>query len=197
MTYRTYRELRRCEKEGLDYRIRWRNGVSGITVMSPHGGEIELGTSEIGEAVAGKEHAFYAFEGIKPSHNHDLHITSTCFDEPRATRLAGGSRTVVAVHGCKGEDAFVTIGGRDETVKKTIRDGLLDAGFQVREDPRLPGKDPRNICNQGMLRKGVQLELSAGLRRALFQDLRKHDPVAITPLFERFVSVIRMALQGT
>ncbi len=49
----------------LDYLILSRQGTSGIAVMAPHGGGIEPGTSEIANRVAGDEHAYYSFEGLK------------------------------------------------------------------------------------------------------------------------------------
>ena len=62
--YSGFDELKRHEKEGVDYRIRARLGYSGIAILSIHGGDIEPGTSQIADAIAGQEHTFYALEGI-------------------------------------------------------------------------------------------------------------------------------------
>ena len=80
--YRHFEQLREFEKEGVDFRIRWRVENSGIAILSIHGGDIEPGTSEIGDAIAGKDHTFYTFEGIKRAGNRKLHLTSTVFNEP-------------------------------------------------------------------------------------------------------------------
>ena len=45
--YRNFQQLQENETLGLDYRIRWRDGSSGIVVMAPRGGGIEPGTTEI------------------------------------------------------------------------------------------------------------------------------------------------------
>jgi phage replication-related protein YjqB (UPF0714/DUF867 family) len=101
-SYYNYNDLLNHEREGVDFRIRWREGVTGLCVMAVHGGEIEPGTSEIAHAIAGDDHAFYSFEGLKPSRNSVLHITSVVFDEPTAITLAKASATVVTIHGCEG-----------------------------------------------------------------------------------------------
>ena len=56
--------------------------------MAPHGGGIEPGTTEIAEAVAGHEHTFYSFSGVKARGNSVLHITSSRFDEPEGIAIA-------------------------------------------------------------------------------------------------------------
>lgn len=71
VAYRNYSDLCRIEREGLDYRIRWRKAGRPYCVMAPHGGGIEPGTSEISDAIAGDEHSFYAFEGLKVHGNAD------------------------------------------------------------------------------------------------------------------------------
>jgi phage replication-related protein YjqB (UPF0714/DUF867 family) len=79
--YESYEELRQNEQEH-HFQIHHQEGSSGVAVMAPHGGGIEPGTTEIARGVAGTDHTFYAFEGLKPGGNQDLHITSTNFDEP-------------------------------------------------------------------------------------------------------------------
>lgn len=194
--YASYKELRGAEREGLDYRVRVRAGLSGIALMAPHGGEIEPGTTEIAEAVAGREHAFYSFEGLKPDHNLDLHIASTLFDEPRGLGTAAGATTVITVHGCRERTPVVLVGGLDTGLRKALASGLEEAGFAVREDPRLPGRSPSNLCNRSTKGCGVQLEVSRGLRRTLFPGLTRPDRQAPLPRFERFVRALRHALSG-
>src|SRR5512146_2632013 len=105
--YKSFAELSRCEKEGLDYHIRMRLGRSGIAVMAPHGGDIEPGTSELADAIAARDHTFYSFEGARSTENLRLHLTSTRFDEPEGVKVASLSQVIVAIHGCKGKEPMV------------------------------------------------------------------------------------------
>lgn len=195
--YHNYRELRKNEKEGKDYQILFRLGGSGIAVMAPHGGGIEPGTSEIADMVAGDDHTFYSFEGLKQKRSLDLHITSRHFDEPLGIRIARSSRTIVAIHGCKERERIIYVGGRDGILKENIKDALTNANFWVQENPSYPGIDPSNICNRSRLEKGVQLEVSMGLRRQMFRDLSRTDRKNTTRLFEEFVSALRGALSDS
>jgi len=192
--YSSYRELRMNEKEGEDYRINWRIGRSGIMVMAPHGGDTEPGTTEIADAVAGEEHTFYSFDGLKRYGNSDLHITSACFDEPTALELAKDSETILAIHGCKGEEKVIYVGGRNRHLKEKVKKALVNAGFPVREALRFPGANPQNICNQSRTKSGVQLEISTGLRKSMLKGLSRSHRKITTELFEKFVSVLKGAL---
>ena len=100
--YPNYEELSRHEKKGIDYRIRCTSN-SDITIIAPHGGGIEPGTTKIAKAIAGSKHSFYTFEGIKPTGNRVLHITSTNFNEPIALGVVQKASKVVAIHGCRGD----------------------------------------------------------------------------------------------
>ncbi len=96
--YGSYAELARHEVEGRDYRIRAhaRPG-SPVLVVAPHGGMIEVGTSEIAHVVAGREFSLFSFEGVKPyGTNRDLHITSHQFDHPECLAMAARSEIVTA-----------------------------------------------------------------------------------------------------
>ena len=194
--YRNYNELRRHQTEGEDYRIYFRRGNSGVTVMAPHGGDIEPGTSEIADAVAGREHSFYAFEGMKKRNNSDLHITSENFDEPNADELVGKSRVVLCFHGCAGDKEFVYVGGIDQVLSTFVKDRIADVGFSASDNPGpgLRGISSSNICNRGETNKGVQLEISQALRRKMFDSLKRHGRKNKTETFHRFVSVLREAL---
>lgn len=192
--YSSYRELKQGEKEGRDYLILSRQGTSGIAVMAPHGGGIEPGTSEIANRVAGDEHAFYSFEGLKQTDCFDLHITSKLFDEPGGVDIAKNSRTILAIHGCKGKEHGIYIGGRDTTLKEKLKNTLIRDGFSVQENSSYPGMDPLNICNRSRFEKGVQMEVSIGLRRLMFSDLSRTRQMDTTQLFEKFVTALRRVL---
>ena len=190
--YTNFEELSKNEDLNKDYRIFRRKGKTDSAVIAPHGGNIEPGTTEIGDAIAGKAHSFYTFEGIKPTTNSELHITSTSFDEPQGIKLVKESVNVLALHGCIGGDDIVYIGGLDTALKESIQKNLLEAGFKTGEhdNPELRGINPYNICNRGEKGQGVQLELSAGLRKKMFYSLRAKDRDKKTDLFEKFVLAV-------
>ena len=195
--YSTYGQLRRCERHGVDYRIHTRKGGSGIAVIAPHGGGIEPGTMETAAEVAGNEHSFYCFEGLKTRGNSDLHISSISFDEPSLLHILRNAELVIAIHGCGSEDEAVYIGGLHSDLKQRIYYALTRAGFTAKQSlkPLLQGKSAQNICNMGKTGAGVQLELSRGLRRQMFADvIGSQDRSQNTEVFHTLVSALRKTL---
>ena len=192
-TYINFKELRRHEVEDMDYRIRCRQGRTGILVMAPHGGGIEPGTSRIADATAGGEHAFYAFEGLKTGRNSDLHITSRCFDEPAGCRMAADADTVLTIHGCGDGESLVFVGGLDRVLTERVWNALEQNGFSPKKSPRIPGKHPDNICNRCRSEMGVQLEISAGLRKRMFTYHPECEPIQ-TDVFYSFVHALKAVL---
>jgi phage replication-related protein YjqB (UPF0714/DUF867 family) len=192
--YENFAELERNEKEGRDFRICLRHPGVATSVIAPHGGDIEPGTSEIADAIAGDDFSFYAFEGIKKhGRNRDLHITSHRFDEPKCVNLVKASTRTIAIHGHKAEAAVVYLGGRDTRALKVLRATLLARGFRVKTDhrPRLQGHHKGNICNRTQSGTGVQLEITRGLRRSFFQGLRRDGRRHKTERFREFVAAVR------
>lgn len=194
--YPNFTALAQHEAEGFDYRILHRSGSSDLLIMAPHGGGIEPGTGDIADALAGSEHAFYCFKGLKKSGNRVLHITSNRFDEPLAERMLKEVQWVLTIHGCRDVAPVVWVGGRHLVRGDTIIDALRGIGIPARrcEDPGLRGLQPDNVCNRGRALIGVQLELSRGLREMLFSDLFRRRLRQPTPLFHRFVTAIRHCL---
>ena len=143
-----------------------------ISIVAPHGGRIEPGTSQIACAIADDLFNVYCFEGRRTRFNDYLHITSTNFDEPRALAMVGASDYVVTVHGCRDRDGHIYLGGLDRALAEAIRRELKRFGFQVGEhsNPLLQGKSAANICNRGRRTVGVQLEISRDLRDDLVGD---------------------------
>lgn len=186
--YAGFAELAMEKKEGVDYRICMSPRESDVLILTPHGGKIESGTSEITNAGAGDSYTAYCFEGCQPSRNYvDLHITSGNFDEPRALGAVDRARFVVAIHGYRDrERAFVMVGGLDQKLRKAIEISLTDAGFMV-EPPTAGarGCSPDNICNRGPGGRGCQLEISRRLRDRLKES---------APDLLRFASAIRDAI---
>jgi phage replication-related protein YjqB (UPF0714/DUF867 family) len=164
--YASYAELARHETLGVDYRVRIQEPAGAtLLVAAPHGGMIEIGTSELARLIAGHDHALFVFEGLKPyGSNRDLHITSHRFDHPECLALAARCRTVLGVHGCVGERT-IHVGGLDGELSERLSDALCGAGFAVeRNSARYPGRHPDNICNRGSRAKGAQIEITYDLR---------------------------------
>ncbi len=151
-------------------------------MIAPHGGEIENGTSELARAIAGDEYNLYLFEGIRKAHNYRaLHLTSHRFDEPECLGLIAECDRVLAIHGCRGSEPQVLLGGRDDTLKALVADAMRAAGLQVAtEGHAYPALRPENICNRGRAARGVQLEVT--------------HPLRVGPALERVAGAIRAAL---
>jgi phage replication-related protein YjqB (UPF0714/DUF867 family) len=194
--YRCFDELRQREVEGSDYRIRFRHGVTDFAIMAPHGGKIERGTSPLAEAVAGDEHSFYSFEGIKDRNNHHLHITSDRFDEPRALEIAGQVQTVMTIHGAMGEEKSIYTGGLDRVLEERIIIALITTGFTVMHDPSptRQGRGATNLCNLGNSGRGIQIELTQGLRKKIFDPINNGEYWMPIDLFHVLVKALRAVL---
>lgn len=189
--FQSYQELARVKKEGRHFIIRYRAGKTGILILAPHGGKIEAGTSELAQMIAGTEHSFYAFEGAQIQSNfRDLHLTSTCFNEPLALQKAAAADVVLTIHGQGNQDeSFVLVGGLDRDLAGRIATELNSRGFQVApEQQGLSGCNPANICNRSRRGRGVQLEISKKLRQRLQWDGWSQ---------RKFVEAVRVALRET
>lgn len=171
------------------YQIECVDQGSSVAVIAPHAGRIEFGTSEICRAVAACGLSFYLFEGLKPQANSDLHLTSTRFDEPQGLGLAQSAQVVLTIHGQSGSECFVHVGGLHEILCRTLIDLLNQAGFSAstQADAALQGRSSSNICNRGRSGKGVQLELSRGLREELLSHAEQ---------LSRFASVVQQAFKS-
>ncbi len=195
--YRSFRELAQQEPDQGAYRIEYRRRGSGIAIVAIHGGGIEPGTTEIADAVSGRDHSFYSFTGTKPRRNRRLHIPSRCFDESIGSSIAETARIVVTIHGCQGSEAGVYLGGRHHALKQAVSAALKARGVSAGEDPRFPGKTRQNICNRGRSGRGVQIELTQALRRSFFVELSSAGGRSRwMPAFYRFVSAVRSALEA-
>lgn len=190
--YSDFIQLARNESEGVDYQRHrvWR--ASPVLIAAPHGGGIEPGTSEVAIALAGEAHALYLFEGFKGDQNKFLHLSSTRFNEPWLDELLQKTQYVAAVHGCRGAQAVAYIGGLHEAWKEQAIQMLRRAGFSAeRDEGHHAGRFPSNLCNRGRSGKGVQLELSLGLRRQMFANLTRSGREFPTPVLHRFASALQ------
>ena len=150
-----------------DYNITVRERPqSGVLIVAPHGGSIEIGTTELAEIIAGDNYSLFAFNGLKlRGRNRDLHITSHHFDHPECVALAGRHAVVLGVHGCKGESSQVYVGGLDDELTTLLTARLQAAAVPVAPPGhRYPGRNPLNICNRGARGLGAQLEFTHDLR---------------------------------
>src|SRR5215475_4909505 len=188
--YRNFAELARSERAGVDFDVLVRRARPAFAIIAPHGGGIELGTSEIADAVADLTHSFYTFEGLKTSGNTDLHITSTRYDESMCLTVLGHTEVVVTLHGehseADGEGVF--LGGLDTVLGERIRTVLTRKGFDVRahQDPDLQGRESCNLCNRGLTAAGVQLELSKAVRKTMYESLSREGRTRTTERFDVF-----------
>jgi phage replication-related protein YjqB (UPF0714/DUF867 family) len=216
--------------EGVDYARRHRrherfddtlartDDVPKTTILAPHGGGIEPGTSELCLAVAGYHPAnlpqippagvtydYWMLEGLRERDNAELHVTAVGCDDGVAVSLCAGSLNALALHGFRPgppdmseDDQVVLVGGGNTTLQRYLLEGLCKADFDARDASQhgeLNGNAKCNIVNRTLLGMGAQLELSTPLRDAMFTEhnrsRRKHTT---TQLFWAFVAACRDAL---
>lgn len=213
--------------EGVDYARRYKRhemfddslprgyDYPKTAILAPHGGGIEAGTSELCVAIAGYHPAsmamtpptydYWMFEGLRPSNNDELHVTSTRCDDQVARSLCGGSLNALGLHGCSPEQVglaggaqAVLVGGRNDTFKRHLLQELAGHGFRAidaAERGVLDGDEPANIANRTLLGAGGQLEITTPLRAAMFgAATRPERKDTTTKVFWDFVAATRSAI---
>jgi len=125
-----------------------------------------------------------------------LHISSNTYDEAIGVEASQNAFITVSIHGSKDRTEMVHIGGKHEVLKQKIREALTASGFaaELTDLPGLRGISPENICNRCKGGKGVQLEISRGLREKLFDHLDHRFLRKKTILFYQFVNALREVL---
>jgi phage replication-related protein YjqB (UPF0714/DUF867 family) len=196
-TYKNFKSLSAVEKKDVDFNIFTENVKSRIAIVAPHGGGIEPGTSEIARSISNGKYNCYCFEGIKSKENKELlHISSTNFDEPDCIAVCQSSDTVVTIHGADDDDDIVFVGGLNEELKRAMIEKLKKAGFKAKEDATgHSGQDNMNLCNKGTMKKGLQFEISNGLRKKMFKGLKRKDRKSTTKTFDKFIESIQCVLE--
>lgn len=191
--YQSFNQLLASENKDVDFRRIVKRRNSHWLIVAPHGGGIEPGTSELAAAIAGFSHSLYTFEGIRKSGNKTLHIASTQFDDPQLLKLLKSSDGTIVIHGCSGNEQIAYVGGLRDDIRDKIIAQLLENGIKatISSNPSLQGRDINNICNRNSIGKGVQIELTEGLRSAMFVSLTRAGRKIRTKLFKTFVSTIR------
>ena len=168
--------------EGVDYARRHRrherfddtlartDEVPKTTILAPHGGGIEPGTSELCLAVAGYHPAnlpqvppaavtydYWMFEGVRELGNAALHVRSTGCDDSVAVSLCAGSLNALSLHGFDPAPEFpedkriVLVGGGNVALKELLLAGLRNANIKrlaAGAGGELDGDDPCNIVNR-------------------------------------------------
>jgi phage replication-related protein YjqB (UPF0714/DUF867 family) len=223
--YASNSDLYRNRTEGADFGRRSRRhqafdndptargSVALSTVVAPHGGGIEPGTSELCAAIAGYHPAtmvatggptydYWMLEGLLSNNNGELHVTSTHCDDAMALSLCGGARTALTLHGCSTAAAngmgAVLVGGRNVGLRGLLIARLRDAGFDAVDatsHPSLGGVDPENITNRTLLGAGAQLEIIFPVREAMFTvNTHAQRKNTTTPTFWSFTAACRAAM---
>jgi phage replication-related protein YjqB (UPF0714/DUF867 family) len=190
-------ELQNNYRDNVDYRIRTIIHSGSIMVLAVHAGGIEPGTSELVQAIARNDFSLYLFEGLGKN-NQALHITSTDFDEPRYLEMIKKHHTSLSLHGFNETDAdpLIYMGGNDLPLIQHLLIALIKNGYQAQVNTgKYAATDPKNVCNRTISGKGVQMEISAKLRRQFFEDYSsRKGRKNTTTQFEQFVRIIRNAL---
>lgn len=169
--YRTLEELKAALQEKRDYRIKIVDRNSTVTIISPHGGLIEAGSSALAAAVAGQQYNLYDFQGLQANNPQELHVSSTRFRDADLSSLLSRSELAISIHGMGNQgEAVIWLGGLHRELKDLVLANLLARGFAVNPDPpRYRGESPVNVVNLAR-QKGVQLELSDELSEQLFDS---------------------------
>ncbi|MCC9021742.1 poly-gamma-glutamate hydrolase family protein [Bacillus nakamurai] len=167
--YRNFEELKGNESP-FNFNVFSKECDTDVIILAPHGGGIEGGTSEIARELS-DSYSTYLFEALKTPGSFDLHLTSTNFDEPQALEMLKKHEFTLSLHGYASNDEHVLVGGTDRVKAEEITGVLNDAGFSaelLEEGTRLSGSNPNNVANLNKTGMSIQLEISTGLRKAMF-----------------------------
>jgi phage replication-related protein YjqB (UPF0714/DUF867 family) len=201
--YDSLEELNQHLQRDKHFRLRICDRLRPITIIAPHGGFIEAGTSDIAEAIAGSEHNLFDFQGLRRQQAWQLHITSVKFRHPHLVDMLSRSQMSVSVHsmGTQG-GGKILIGGLNGKFKERIYRELAQAGFPVTTKARrYRGVHPQNIVNLAQ-NQGVQIELTSDVIKMMFAPATPlfapdKSPLVQTEYFDRFVAAVRRAISGT
>lgn len=202
--YRDFSDLRASRPHS--YKIEHREISNDVLIFIPHGGGIEPGTTELCKWFSRRSFSFYSFTGIGVQCK-ELHLTSTKFDEPKLLDLLGKHTRAVSFHGMTNEarkkvKADIFVGGLDLNLRDSISAELKAVGFLVSTNEEFPYSElsalnPKNVTNRCISKKGVQIELSASIRRHFFSGnyRTKTGRNMITFEFNKFCNAVRRALE--
>ncbi len=172
---------------------------SNITIISPHGGYIEAGTSSIAHKIAGRNYNLFDFQGLHRENPQDLHVTATNFRDRQLTAMLDNSVAAISIHGMGNQrKAEIWLGGLNKHLKGLVLEALRKRNFAVNpESPLYRGESPRNVVNLAS-NFGVQLEISDELMAELFIRRRftKSGRCPKTnPCFDALVAAVRETIE--
>lgn len=192
--------IKRQFTENKDFRIKCTDRGSRATIVSPHGGFIEQGTSAIAAAIAAKSYNLFDFQALDSVLAQRLHVTSTKFRDPSLMRLLKVSEIAISIHGMGTRfEKTIWLGGLNGELKALVHRALESEGFTVNPNsPLYKGESRTNFVNLAT-KQGVQLELSNELLAELFDGpaffVRQADGPKTTERFQALVRAIRKALR--
>ncbi|MFV0135485.1 poly-gamma-glutamate hydrolase family protein [Streptomyces sp. HMX87] len=176
MTYYPYfRALAASKTLGIDYDIKNRYGVGDYLVyIAIHGGAIEPPTSQLAAYCAGKNGAYYSFEGLSNLTASTLALPAVTFDEPFCQVNVGNAARAISLRGVEDQrenEEVAYVSGLDDVLVALVTQELAAAGFVVDTPPlRFEGSDPQNIVNKAKVGGGVQIDLTRSLRKSFYLD---------------------------
>ena len=201
--------------EGDEYAVNSRIGaVPRFASITIHGGEIEPAPSEVAAALRDRLNcSWYEFDALKTpfrgaSAFAQIHASSNGWDDPRALAIVNAADYVISWHGAADTtagagNAVSFVGGMDTELGSRIAYRLREAGFTVWDNPddfpNLGGRGETNICQQTRRGVGVQIEMSATLRRSFFpggdlsRSVRKSG--ARTATFTAYLAAVETAVR--
>lgn len=170
-TFKSLASLKQSLTEGHDYSISVVDRDSPVTVVSPHGGKIEPGTSELARALAKQGFNLFDFQALSNTAARMGHVTSTNFRDRRLTSLLNKSTVCVSFHRMRDRHQIIYLGGANRRLKEIAARALKEAGFRCTTDPpRLKGLDPENFVNLAQ-DKGLQVEIPVLVADSLIPDI--------------------------
>lgn len=204
-TYPNYAALAAAQVLGVDYQILSRTPTgSRLAHVAIHGGNIEPGTTELAQYLAGADHLFYAFDGMKSGDNTPLFINSINFDEPTGLALIAKADYAVSWH-CSVDavTAMTYISGLDTVLASKIVDRLTAAGFSAMvggTPAETDGDSTTSFVNKTNRHAGVKLEITTAQMQDFFLngDLSRPGRNASnrTDAFLRYAEAVAAALKG-
>ncbi|AEB23810.1 MULTISPECIES: poly-gamma-glutamate hydrolase family protein [Bacillus] len=168
-TYGSFEKLKLHENPSV-YSISTKEHDPYVLILAIHGGGIEPGTSELAREIA-ENRSLYLFEGLKSAGNADLHLTSSHFDEPRAVQMVQEHSNVISLHGYGSVDKKIKIGGTDRARAELLTDVLKGHGYPavfLDTNDKYAGVSPNNLANHSSSGLSIQIEMSTGFRKSLF-----------------------------
>lgn len=174
--YSSFNEIKQSE-DPRRYKIESNYIESPFLIFAPHGGGIEPGTSEICKEIASNIYSHYDFN-VFGSGCGRFHLTSTKFDEPILLQMLKNHDYAISIHGMSdraknvvGGDIY--IGGLNIDLIKMTTQELTTQSFSatnniITPSDALGGDSELNITNKCLSKKGMQIELSASIRKEFF-----------------------------